>query len=95
MAEPRRYWLKINDQAMLRFDEPLNPGFVFWLRRKFRARVHSEGGERVVMTRKEPFSASEMQELYSETDYRQQRVSTALNPARTPVRKRWCPCRRC
>ncbi|QJP03686.1 U exon, partial [Aviadenovirus cerasi] len=71
--EPRKYWLKINDQAIVRFAEPLNPGFVFWLRRRFRARVASDGGERVTMTRREPFNERELEEIYCETEHRQQR----------------------
>lgn len=76
-GEPKKYWLKINDQALIRFEEPLNPGFVFWLKRRFRARVHSVGGERVTVRRKEPFTPQELEELYWETEYRQQRVSSS------------------
>uniref|UniRef100_A0AB38ZPC5 U exon protein n=1 Tax=Psittacine aviadenovirus B TaxID=2169709 RepID=A0AB38ZPC5_9ADEN len=75
MSAPRKYWLKINDQALLRFDRPLNPGFVFWLRRRYRAHVKSDGGERTTVTRQEPFTGQELREIYSETDYRQQVVS--------------------
>ncbi|AGL34694.1 U exon, partial [Fowl aviadenovirus B] len=71
--EPRKYWLKINDQAIVRYSEPLNPGYVFWLRRRYRARVVSDGGERVTITRREPFSAAELEEIYCETEHRQQR----------------------
>lgn len=74
MTTPRKYWLKLNDQATVRFDEPLNPGFVFWLRRRYRARVASDGGERVTVTRHEPFSEKELEEIYCETEYRQQKV---------------------
>lgn len=70
------YWLKLGDQSVVRFSRPLNPGFVFWLRRRFRARVVSEGGERVTVTRREPFSQEELEEIYWETEYRQQYVST-------------------
>lgn len=75
MVAPKKYWLKINDQAIVRFAQPLNPGYVFWLKRRFRARIASDGGERVVMTRREPFTDSELEELYCETEHRQQRVS--------------------
>lgn len=67
--------MRLNDQSIVRFARPLNPGFVFWLRRRFRARVISEGGERVTVTRREPFSAEELEEIYWETEYRQQYVS--------------------
>lgn len=72
---PKKYWLKINDQAIVRFTQPLNPGYVFWLKRRFRARIASDGGERVIMTRREPFNERELEELYCETEHRQQRVS--------------------
>lgn len=78
MEIPRKHWLKINDQAIVRYAEPLNPGFVFWLRRRFRARIISDGGERVTMTRREPFSDAELQEIYFETEHRQQRVSLPI-----------------
>ncbi|AP_000425.1 U exon, partial [Fowl aviadenovirus A] len=73
MSNPRKYWLRLNDQAVVRFDEPLNPGFVFWLRRRYRARVTSEGGERVTVTRREPFNDRELEEIYCETEHRQQK----------------------
>ncbi|ADE58405.1 U exon protein [Fowl aviadenovirus E] len=72
---PKKYWLKVNDQAIVRFAQPLNPGYVFWIKRRFRARVVSDGGERVTITRREPFSEAELEELYCETEHRQQRVS--------------------
>ncbi|AXB73050.1 hypothetical protein QKD39_gp45 [Psittacine adenovirus 1] len=75
MATPKRYWLRVNDQALLRFDRPLNPGFVFWLRRRYRASVESDGGERTTVTRQEPFTSQELREIYFEVDYRQQIVS--------------------
>ena len=74
MAEPRKYWLKVNEQAVVRFAEALNPGFVFELRRRFRCRVQSDGGARVLITRREPFSERELDELYCELEYRQQKV---------------------
>ncbi|WPS63626.1 U exon protein [Aviadenovirus phalacrocoracidae] len=78
MAEPMRYWLKLNDQSIVRFDQPLNPGFVFWLRRKYRAKVVSDGGERVTLTRREPFSEKELQDIYWETEHRQHFVSKSF-----------------
>lgn len=79
MAEPadlpKKYWLKVNNQTVVRFSQPLNPGFVFWLKRRYHVRVHSEGGERVSITRPEPFSQEELSDLYSELEYRQQIVS--------------------
>ncbi|ADM53808.1 U exon [Turkey adenovirus 1] len=74
MEEPRKYWLKVNEQAVVRFAEALNPGFVFELRRRFRCRVQSDGGARVLITRREPFSERELDELYCELEYRQQKV---------------------
>ncbi|BCZ16709.1 U-exon protein [Aviadenovirus bubonis] len=78
MEDPKKYWLNVNEQAIVRFSEPLNPGFVFWLRRRFRARVASDGGERVTVTRQEPFLSTELEEIYSETEHRQQMVSIKL-----------------
>lgn len=69
-----RYWLKINEQARVSFRHPLNPGFVFWLRRRFRAKVVSEGGERVTLTTPEPLSSSDLEDLYWELEYRQHLV---------------------
>nr|WGL40815.1 U exon [Tawny frogmouth aviadenovirus A] len=100
--ESGRYWLKVNEQAIVRFAEPMNPGFVFWLRRRFAARAVSHGGERVYLYRREPFSESELEELYWEIEYRQQRVGKRVqtesvgvftaSPRRRP--RRPCgPCR--
>lgn len=80
MSASQDYWLNINNQAIVRFSEPLNPGFVFWLRRRFRARVVSDGGERVRMTRQRPFTEAELEEIYCETEYRQQMVSNRRLP---------------
>lgn len=74
--ESKKYWLKLNDSHKISFDYPLNPGFVFWLKRRFRGKVVSDGGERVSISRNEPFSDEELQEIYLETEHRQKVVST-------------------
>lgn len=73
----KKYWMKLNNQRMFYFNMPLNPGFLFWLRRTYRARITSDGGERVTVTRQQPFSEKELEEIYLETEHRQQIVSTA------------------
>lgn len=70
-----RFWMNLNGQSRVTFDYPLNPGFVFWIRRKFGAKVDSQGGERVTVTRRQPFTEDELNQLYWETEYRQRVVS--------------------
>lgn len=77
-GQSRTYWLTLNDQTKITFPYPLNPGFVFWLKRRFRGRVVSDGGERVSITRKEPFSDEELEEIYLETEHRQKIVSNMI-----------------
>ncbi|QEJ80781.1 U-exon protein, partial [Southern Psittacara leucophthalmus aviadenovirus] len=68
----KKYWMNLNNQSMLYFDLPLNPGFIFWIKRNYRARVCSDGGERVTVTRQPPFNDKELEEIYLETEHRQQ-----------------------
>nr|QQD36949.1 U-exon [Pacific black duck aviadenovirus] len=75
MAESKKYWMNVNEQNIIRFDHPLNQSFLFWIRRQFNCKIHSEGGERVKVTRRKPFSIEELKRIYSETDYRQRVVS--------------------
>lgn len=74
----KKYWMRLNGQGVIYFNTPLNPGYVFWLKRTYRAKVLSEGGERVTLTRREPFSDKELEEIYLETEHRQQMVSKIL-----------------
>lgn len=76
--KPRKYWIELNSGEKIWYDYPLNPGFVFWLKRRFKAKIVSHGGERVYMTRREPFSETELRELYSELEYRQRVVSLPI-----------------
>lgn len=76
LSPEKKYWMKLNNQGIVYFEVPLNPGFVFWLRRAFRAHVFSDGGERVTVTRREPFTDAELRDIYLETEHRQQVVST-------------------
>lgn len=75
MASTGKCWLRLNNQTIVRYNEPLNPYFVFWLRRRFRAKVMSDGGERITLTRQEPLTEEELEEIYLETEHRQQYVS--------------------
>lgn len=72
-------WLDVNQQRRITYRFPLNPGFVFNLKRKYNATVESTDGAHVRLKRKRPFTELEIRDIYWEVEYRQQRVSKKKN----------------
>ncbi|BBJ21555.1 U exon [Crane-associated adenovirus 1] len=78
--QSERFWINLNNQSKVYIKKALRPGFVFSLKRKYKCYINNNGGERVTLTRQEPFSDTELSEIYWKIEYHQQSVSTITNP---------------